>query len=72
MDRDNDLFDLLPGTGGMLRFNGKIMQENLGKLKLDLLPQVLVSICDCIPVACKVCVYVSFRQCLHLRVCLIV
>lgn len=37
MDADKDLFDLLPGTAGvMLRFNGRIMQRGgkLGKLKL--------------------------------------
>ena len=72
MDRDNDLFDLLPGTGGvMLRFNGRIMQAKLGKLKLDSLPQMLVGFCDCIHVACKVCVCVclsdNIHTCAHIR-----
>lgn len=64
MDRDKDLFDLLPGTAGvMLRFNGRIMQGKLGKLKLDSVPQMLVGLYVCICVACKVCVCLSDNVC---------
>lgn len=68
MDADKDLFDLLPGTGGvMLRFNGRIMQGEAGKAETCLLASNVASLfavmlrvryaCVCEYVCVCLCVY---------------
>ncbi len=73
MDADKDLFDLLPGTAGvMLRFNGRIMKTKAGKAKTSFIASNaswLVRACVlhlrylCVHVCVYVCLIVFMPLC---------